>query len=75
VEPDEKLRRIVAEALDLPVESIHAGTAMQTTDAWTSLAHLRLVTEIESAYGVSFGMDEALALDSVAKLAGRLDSA
>ena len=69
---DEKLRKIVAEALESPPDSIDESISQETFPAWSSLAHLRLITEIESVYGVQFSMDEALDLTSVAKLAARL---
>ena len=40
---------------------------------WTSLNHLRLITELESAFGVELTMDEALALTSLPRIRERLE--
>ncbi len=32
---------------------------------WDSVGHMNLVTELESHFGISFDMDEIVALDSV----------
>ena len=69
---DERLRRILADSLGVPVDTVDGSASQETLAAWTSLAHLQFITQVESEYGVSFGMDEALELTSLEKVAARL---
>ena len=69
---DERLRQIVAATLAVDLEVIDDSASQETLAAWTSLAHLQLITQIESEFSVSFGMDEVLELTSLAKIAARL---
>jgi len=62
----------MAEVFEVPAESIGAETTQETLPEWTSLAHLRLVTELESAFGVRVTMEQALELTSFSALASLL---
>ena len=64
-----KVKAILAEVLELPEDQISADASLETLSQWTSLNHLRLITELESTFGVEVSMDEALALNSLTKLA------
>lgn len=55
---NERLRAVIAESLDLPLSQIQPDTARAETEAWDSLAHLRLVTAIEAEFHVVFTMEE-----------------
>ena len=41
-------------------------TSNQTLSAWDSLAHMNLVLELESAYGISLSTEDAMSMTSVA---------
>ncbi|MFY7867762.1 acyl carrier protein [Roseateles sp.] len=62
----EKLLQAFATALTIPtaevVESLTFGSAPQ----WDSVAHMALVTELESVFDVMLDTDEILAMSSVA---------
>jgi acyl carrier protein len=62
------LPTIVAEVLNLPSTSITDSSGPETVLEWDSLAHMRLVTKIEEAYGVRFDLDEIIQMESVGKI-------
>jgi acyl carrier protein len=64
----ERLYAAVAECLQLPREKVNDGVSRQNTPEWDSLNHLRIITAIESEFGVRFTMDEIASMQSVADL-------
>ena len=68
----EKLRKIVADALQLPLEAVPADANSDTLDAWDSLRHLDIVMAIESATGVSFSTAEIVELTSLESIEAAL---
>jgi acyl carrier protein len=61
---DARLRAVMAEILDLEPESLEDDMSRQDTDTWDSLTHLRLITAVESTFGVKLTMDEIAAVDT-----------
>jgi len=55
---EEKLRIIVADILEIPVEEINSETSMDTVEDWDSLKHLNLILAIEETFDVSLLVDE-----------------
>lgn len=66
------LFKLIATALKLPATDIGPGTAMKTTAAWDSLAHMELVLGIEAHYQIMLEADEITAMTSVATIIERL---
>lgn len=67
----DKLRNCMASALKLDsasVASIDEKTTAADVPAWTSVAHLSLILEIEKAFGVRIGNDEIASLASVSSI-------
>ncbi len=62
---EERVREVVAETFDLDPEDIGPDASAQTLAAWTSLAHLRLMTNVEQAFGLRLTMDEMTAMTNV----------
>lgn len=62
---DERVREVVAETFDLDPREISLDASAQTLAAWTSLAHLRLMANIEQAFGLRLTMDEMTTMTSV----------
>ena len=56
------LKKIFSSVLGVPVETITPNLCPQNTPAWDSLNAIVLVTEIEKAFNVRFGYDEAMAV-------------
>ena len=66
--PDERAAELVGRALDIQGKVSPADT-MLSLAAWTSLSHVRLVLELESALGRPLTGDEIASIDSVAAVA------
>lgn len=56
---------IVAEALGCPRELLTIDSAMKRTHGWDSLAHVSVVSALESTYEVSIPNEEMLSLASM----------
>ncbi len=67
-----RLERAFAEALGLPAKTDFAALEYSRNDYWDSVAHMRLVAEIEKTFGVRFDYEEVLALSSYSKAAEML---
>jgi acyl carrier protein len=63
---NEQLRNIVADTLGLDPADVTPGTSRASEPNWDSLAHLRLVTAIEEAFGVKLTMAEIQGIESAA---------
>jgi acyl carrier protein len=61
------LDTIFAEILELPLEQVTDGLTPDSCATWDSLNHLRLITEVESRFGVEFTMAEVQEALSVSK--------
>lgn len=72
---DSRLREVMAGVLEVPPSAIGDGFARDAAPAWDSLAHLRLVSALEEAFGVRFTMQEVGELTSFAALRRRLSAA
>jgi acyl carrier protein len=61
---EDKLKRLVANVLELEPEDIGADTSMDTVEQWDSLRHLTLVLAIEDEFGISVPDEEAADITS-----------
>lgn len=61
----ERVRDVVAETFGLSAQDVDSEASAQTLPAWTSLAHLRLVANLEQAFDMRFTMDEMVVMTSV----------
>ena len=68
----DRLRKIVADALQLPLEAVPADAKSETIEAWDSLRHLDIVMAVESATGVSFSTGEIVELTSLESIEAAL---
>lgn len=59
---NDQLRHLMAEIFEISAASIDEKTNQENLAEWTSLAHLRLITELESTFGVRVSMEQALGL-------------
>ena len=61
----ERVRRIVSDVLQLPLEEVRADTSPDTVESWDSIQHLNLVLALEQEFGAQFDPDEIEELLSV----------
>jgi len=71
---EERLKLLIAEILDLPVDDIAADMNRQRTPEWDSLNHLRLITACESEFDIALTMDEIAAIHTPQHLEMIIDS-
>lgn len=63
----EKLKTCFREALALPSEAAVEALAYQEHPSWDSVAHMRLVAGIETAFDIMMETDQILAMSSFSK--------
>lgn len=62
----EKLVQAFATALAIPAAIVSDALTYESIPQWDSVAHMALVTELESLFNVMLDTDEILAMSSVA---------
>jgi acyl carrier protein len=68
-----RLREVIADVLDLNPVLIGDSFSRGDSPAWDSLAHLRLITALEEAFGIKFTMKEVGEMDCYEKIRERID--
>jgi acyl carrier protein len=61
---EERLKKIMSQVFDTPVESINKVSSPDTIDNWDSVNHINLVLALEQAFGVSFESEEIIEIMS-----------
>jgi acyl carrier protein len=64
----ERVREIVADATQNPVEAITERSTADRVDGWDTVAQVSIIAAIEMDFGVSFSDEEGASLDSVRKI-------
>ena len=70
---EERLKAIMADVLEIPVEEINADTSMDTVEDWDSLKHLNLILAIEETFDVSLLVDEVAEMTDFPKIVAILE--
>ncbi len=65
---DSRLVQTVSRTFRLDPGKVTPETNPENTPSWDSVAHLTLILEVESAFGVRFSSEEIPALTSVGRL-------
>ena len=65
---DRKLKEIVAKVLLIDESKITDVMSRKTVKEWDSMAHLMLVSELESAFGVIMDDDSIMEIQTVADI-------
>ena len=71
IEIDIRLREIMSDVLDIDPQ-IPDDFSRDDESGWDSMAHLRLITAIEQAFGIKFTMKEIEEIRSYGDLRARL---
>ncbi len=61
----DKLKQVIADALQVPVESVADDCSPATLPQWDSLAHLNLIMSLEQEFNVKFTIKEIVELQDV----------
>lgn len=65
---EDLLKGILSGVFDIPAEEIDDGTSPENVGLWDSLNHLRMVTEIEKAFGVRLAQKEIRGMVTFARI-------
>ena len=63
-----KIQLIVKDVLDIESLEINEQTETTHVEGWDSLAHINIVSQIESEFGVRFSLDELARFSAVGKI-------
>ena len=55
---EEQVRQVMADILNLDMDSIDGSTSKDSTASWDSLSHINLVVALEQEFQVSFDVSE-----------------
>jgi acyl carrier protein len=70
----QQARKLLAEATGCDPATVPDNARIETFDRWDSLAHLRVVLEIEKQIGRQLDPDEAIQIESLADIRTLLTS-
>jgi acyl carrier protein len=62
---EEQVRSVVAQVLEVPVDSVHAESSPDSIATWDSLKHMNLVLALEQSFGVTFSDEQIAEMMSV----------
>jgi acyl carrier protein len=72
VSESDPLRQLLAEFFNLPAATPPEDLRQKAVANWDSLAMVQLIAELQSVYGVQFGLDEIEHLGSYAEIRAAL---
>lgn len=55
---EEKLKQIMSQVFEVPIEEITENTSPDTVEKWDSLQHMNLILALEEAFNVTFSSEE-----------------
>jgi len=67
-----RFRQVVTEALQIAASRYQPSLSLGDIEEWDSVAHLELISAIETVFGVRFSADEMLELTGLEQLRSRL---
>lgn len=70
----ERVLEILAETFGVDILELGEETSAQGLAVWTSLAHLRLMANLEQQFGIEFTTEDMIGMTSVAAIATVLEA-
>jgi acyl carrier protein len=70
----ERVVEIAARVFELPEQRLSMSDSPQTIERWDSLNHLKLITAIETEFGIRLRMQTVLKINDVAALVAAVQS-
>lgn len=61
----EKVFEIIAQVMNIPIESIKADSSPETIENWDSLKHMSLILTLEEEFGIQFNDEEIVEMLTV----------
>ncbi len=59
------LKRVIADSLRLTPDAVADDAAMETLESWDSLAHMDLIANIETVFGLTLTADDIITMTSL----------
>ncbi len=59
---NEKLNLVMARVFNLPVDQVSSQMSMENVGSWDSLAHVKLIYELEKEFAITLQPAEAISL-------------
>ena len=63
-----KMEKIFSEVLDLDSVTLQDCTSSEDVEGWDSLAHVQLISKIQSVFGIKFSAKEMIGWDNVGEI-------
>ena len=70
----EKLYKLIAKVLNVPVSEINDESTPESIESWTSFKGYVLLNELETSFNVKFSIDEAMDVKNVADIKRHLNN-
>lgn len=64
----EPVFEIIAQVMNVPIESVKEDSSPDTIETWDSLKHMSLILTLEEEFGVQFSDEEIVRMLSVAMI-------
>jgi acyl carrier protein len=61
----EKLFEIMAQVMNVPIDSLNEDSSPETIESWDSLKHMSLILTLEEEFGVQFSDEEIVTMLNV----------
>ena len=61
----DKLKRIIANILNIPEDQISEDLSIYNTDSWDSLSHMELIADIETEYSIHLSGEDIVEMIDV----------
>ena len=69
----ERLRAIVAQTFQVPIEQIDDDTTPAVLPAWDSLGQMDLIMALEREFSIEFGLEDIMLMNSVGEIRSLLE--
>lgn len=66
----DKLYELIAQILDIQKETLDIDALIEDIPNWDSLAHIRIIAEIEEQFKVEIPLEKALEIKTISDLLG-----
>ena len=64
----ELLNKIISDHVKIPVENLSDDISNEEESQWDSVAHLKMISEIESTFKIKLEIEEVIELETVGKI-------
>ncbi len=69
-----KIEGLLADILQVKIETITDDLSMKNVEAWDSLKHMELIVSLEEKFGLQFSFEEIVSMQSVSEIKRVIDS-